>query len=59
MSISLNRETLSVTVNGVTSRVTNQALIDFSEENAGKGRFGVKTNSATTISFCGCDVRKR
>lgn len=51
MSISLNRETLSVTVNGVTSRVTNQALIDFSEENAGKGRFGVKTNSATTISF--------
>lgn len=51
MSISLNRETLSVTVNGVTQRVTNQSLIKFSEQNAGKGRFGVKTNGATTISF--------
>lgn len=51
MSISLNRETLSVTVNGVTQRVTNQKLIEFSDANAGKGRFGVKTNGATTISF--------
>ena len=51
MSISLNRETLSVTVNGVTQRVTNQQLIDFSNVNAGKGRFGVKTNGATKISF--------
>ncbi|MFR2836963.1 MAG: hypothetical protein ACLTCI_10745, partial [[Clostridium] nexile] len=42
MSISLNRETLSVTVNGVTQRVTNQSLIKFSEQNAGKC-FGVKT----------------
>lgn len=51
ISISLNRETLSVTVNGVTSRVTNQSLISFSETNSGKGRFGVKTNGATSISF--------
>lgn len=51
MSISLNRETLSVTVNGVTVRVTNQALIDFAEQTSGKGRFGVKTNGQTSISF--------
>ncbi len=51
MSIALNRETLEVTVNGVTQRVTNQALIGFSEKTAGKGRFGVKTNGQTTISF--------
>lgn len=51
MSISLSNETLSVTVNGVTSRVTNQSLIQFANKNAGKGRFGVKTNGATTISF--------
>lgn len=51
MSISISNETLSVTVNGVTSRVTNQDLITFANKNAGKGRFGVKTNGATTISF--------
>ena len=51
ISVSLSRETLSVTVNGVTSRVTNQSLISFAEKNAGKGRFGVKTNGATSISF--------
>ena len=51
MSISLNNETLAVTVNGVTSRVTNQSLISFANKNAGKGRFGVKTNGATSISF--------
>lgn len=51
MSVSLNRETLSVTVNGTTSRVTNQALISFADKTSGKGRFGVKTNGATSISF--------
>ena len=51
ISISLSRETLSVTVNGVTSRVTNQSLISFADKNSGKGRFGVKTNGATSISF--------
>jgi endo-alpha-N-acetylgalactosaminidase len=51
MSVSLSRETLSVTVNGTTVRVTNQALISFAEKASGKGRFGVKTNGATSISF--------
>ena len=51
MSVSLNRETLSVTVNGTTVRVTNKALISFAEKTSGKGRFGVKTNGATSISF--------
>ena len=50
MSIALNNETLEVTVNGTTARVTNQTLIDFMEQNAGKGKFGVKTNDGT-ISF--------
>ena len=51
MKISLNNETLSVTVNDVTVRVTNQTLINFSKQTAGKGRFGVKTNGQSTISF--------
>ena len=51
MSVSLSRETLSVTVNGTTSRVTNQSLISLAEKTSGKGRFGVKTNGATSISF--------
>ena len=51
MSISLNRETLSVTVNGTTVRVTNQDLISFAEKTKDQGRFGVKTNGATSISF--------
>ena len=51
MSVSLNRETLSVTVNGTTVRVTNQSLISLAEKTSGKGRFGVKTNGATSISF--------
>lgn len=51
MLISLNQETLSVTVNGVTSRVQNQTLLSFTEQNGGKGRFGVKTNGQTSISF--------
>ena len=51
MTVSLSRETLSVTVNGTTVRVTNQDLIKYAEATAGKGRFGVKTNAATSISF--------
>lgn len=51
MSVSLSRETLSVTVNGTTSRVTNQSLISLAEKTSGKGKFGVKTNGATSISF--------
>ncbi|WP_300384093.1 carboxypeptidase regulatory-like domain-containing protein [Clostridium sp.] len=51
MSVSLNNETLSVTVNGTTVRVTNQSLISFADKTSGKGRFGVKTNGATSISF--------
>ena len=51
ISVSLSRETLSVTVNGTASRVTNQGLISLSEKTSGKGRFGVKTNGATSISF--------
>lgn len=51
MSVSLNRETLSITVNGTTVRVTNQSLISLAENTSGKGRFGVKTNGATSISF--------
>ena len=51
MSVSLSNETLAVTVNGTTVRVTNQTLIDFAAQNAGKGRFGVKTNGQTSISF--------
>ena len=51
MSISLNNETLSVTVNGTTARVTNQALISFANNTSGKGRFGVKTNGTSSISF--------
>ncbi|WP_066890372.1 endo-alpha-N-acetylgalactosaminidase family protein [Clostridium nigeriense] len=51
MSVSLSRETLSVTVNGTTVRVTNQDLISLAEKTSGKGRFGVKTNGATSISF--------
>lgn len=51
MSVSLDRETLSVTINGTTVKVTNQDLISFSDKNSGKGRFGVKTNGSTSISF--------
>lgn len=51
MSITLNRETLSVSVNGVTKNVTNQKLIAFAQATNGKGHFGVKTNGATKISF--------
>ena len=51
MTISLNRETLSVTVNGVTKNITDQSLIKFADQNNGKGRFGVKTNGGTSISF--------
>ncbi|MBR6770157.1 MAG: Ig-like domain-containing protein, partial [Lachnospiraceae bacterium] len=51
MSISLNRETLSVTVNDTTVRVTNQALINFAEAVGSNGKFGVKTNGRTSISF--------
>lgn len=51
MSISLSRETLSVNVNGITVRSTNQSLIALAEKTSGKGRFGVKTNGATSISF--------
>lgn len=50
MSIALNNETLEVKVNGVTARVTNQKLINFMNQNAGKGKFGVKTNDGK-ISF--------
>ncbi|MGN0330509.1 MAG: endo-alpha-N-acetylgalactosaminidase family protein [Kineothrix sp.] len=55
MTVSLNRETLSVTVNGTTVRVTNQALINFAEAVGSNGRFGVKTNGQSSISFA--DVR--
>ncbi len=51
ISISLSHETLSVTVNGETKRVTNQSLINYETATAGKGRFGVKTNGATTVEF--------
>ena len=52
ISISLNRETLSVTVNGTTARVTNQTLISYADATSGNGRFGVKVNGANqTISF--------
>lgn len=51
ISVSLSRETLVVTVNGTTTRVTNQELISLAEKTSGKGRFGVKTNGATSISF--------
>ncbi len=52
MSITLNRETLEVTVNGTTARVTNQTLIDFAAQNAGKGRFGAMTKgNAGTIEI--------
>lgn len=47
MSVSLGQETLAVTVNGVTKNITNQALLNFPSG----GRFGVKTNGATSISF--------
>ena len=50
MTLSLNNETLAVTVNDKTVRVTNQNLISFMNQNAGKGKFGVKTNDGQ-ISF--------
>lgn len=52
LSIALNNETLEVTVNGITQRVTNQDLINFTKQTAGKGHFGVKTNGdSSSISF--------
>ncbi len=55
LKITLNNETLSVTVNGTTVNSTNQKLKEYaaaisnSQENLGK--FGVMTKGATTISF--------
>lgn len=51
LTISLSRETLSINVNGTSVNVTNQNLIKFAEKTSGKGRFGVKTNGQTSISF--------
>ena len=51
LSIALDREKLTVRVNEKTVNITNQDLINLSEKNAGKGKFGVKTNGATSISF--------
>ena len=51
MSVSLSNETLVVEVNGTTVRVTNQDLISFADATSGEGRFGVKTNGQTSISF--------
>lgn len=55
LSISLSQETLSVTVNDTTVRVTNQSLINYAttltEANGNLGSFGVMTKGATKISF--------
>lgn len=55
LEISLNNETLSVTVNGTTVRVTNQTLKNMAESfessNGSLGKFGVMTKGATKISF--------
>ena len=51
MKLSLDRETLSVTVNDITVRVTNQELIKLAEKTNNKGRFGIKTNGQSSISF--------
>ena len=51
LKISLNRETLAVTVNDTTVRVTNQDLLDLGDAVGSSGKFGVKTNGASTISF--------
>ena len=55
LSIALNNETLEVTVNGTTARVTNQTLKDMAaalmEDPGNLGKFGVMTKGATSISF--------
>ncbi len=55
MTITLNNETLSVTVNGTTVNTTNQKLKEmaasFSSSYGNLGRFGVMTKGATQISF--------
>lgn len=52
LNISLENETLSVTVNGTTVRTTNQTLIRYAEQTSGNGRFGVKVNGENeSISF--------
>lgn len=55
LSISLSQETLSVTVNDTTVRVTNQDLISYAStltsEYGNMGSFGVMTKGATQISF--------
>lgn len=48
VSISLSRETLSVTVNGTTVRSTNQQLIDLADAMGSDARYGVMTK--------GCEV---
>lgn len=55
LTLSLNNETLAVTVDGTTVYATNQALKNFAEvitaSNGDLGKFGVMTKRATTISF--------
>ena len=52
VTLSLSNETLTVTVNDETTRVTLQEFIAYGKANAQRGTFGVKTNGAgTSISF--------
>ncbi len=55
LSIALNNETLEVTVDGTTVRVTNQTLKDMADalmaDPGNLGKFGVMTKGATSISF--------
>lgn len=55
LSVSLNNETLAVTVNGTTAYATNQTLkdmaADLTESNGNLGKFGVMTKGASSIAF--------
>lgn len=51
MSIALDRETLSVTVNGTKVSSSVPDLVAFADSYSGQGRFGVKTNGQTKIEF--------
>ena len=51
MTVSLSHETLTVNVNGTSVSIPDQNLFKLAEAVNGKGKFGIKTNGQTEISF--------
>ena len=51
VSISLSHETLTVNVNGTTVSIPDQNLFKLADAVDGKGKFGIKTNGQTELSF--------